>query len=165
MIHESRKVLKYTMICMLLVLVVFSLNAAMNIHWFFWFLSFGLSSCFILIRFKRLQLAGDHLVYEDRSIIPFLNQKTTISINSITQIEDKKEYVDKEFLFHEFIGLRDRGSVLANFVDRSKSHPHTLTIRTADNKVFSTIKFGDPKSFNNIVEKIKKTVANNGYKT
>ena len=159
MIHESRKTTKYILVSLILTSVTFSFHGAMTIHWFFWFLSFGLLSFLLLIRFKKLEVTPHEIKFEDRSILPFLNQKTKIPISSISQVEERPNSVDKPFLLFDLLGLRNRGLNSSNFIDHSKSRPHTLTIRTDGDINFSITRFGNHIGFKKIIDEIK-TVAN-----
>ena len=111
------------------------------------------------MRFKKLEIIGGQLLYEDKSILPFLNTKEAFTVLNIVEVEEVGAHTDKKFIVHDLIGLRSRGNVLPGFVDQSNSYPETLILRFKDDTSFSTTRFGTKRGFKRIAQQIK-TVAN-----
>lgn len=145
----------------LIALAIRCLYAGFFSHWFFILLFLAFLFGLVFVRFKKLEIDSNSIFYEDKSLLPFFNERKRFITKDIIIVKEKKAYVDKQFIFFDILGLRSRGKAFPGYVDSSKTTPHTLIIQFKDGNSYSIVKFGNRTGFERAIKEIK-TVANIG---
>ena len=151
MTHENRKIPRIVIIVILLSLAAISAYWAIMEHFIFFFMTIVMITMLFLVRFKKLELRNDKVIFREWSILPFLNVHKTWSLSDISGVESFDGYFDKQFFITD-IFLNTGGY-------RGNTRPARLTLIFDKGESYTITKFGSNMNFQRISKKLK-TIAN-----